>query len=274
MKADLHCHSVYSDGSENVENIIMQARALGIDYLALTDHDTLAGIEPAKREANRCGINLIPAVECSCLDKERGRSVHVLCYNPKDPMTLQRFLNVTLQSRYNQKLKIIEKVREKYPVELDEVLALKGLSQSIYECHIMQVLAKKGYTNTVCGIMMRELLSSKGSCYVKTDYADVRETVRVIRDCGGVVVLAHPQEYDSFDLFRELTNKGLIDGVEVFHPRNSIGFRQQLLEIAIDKDLIITGGSDFHGSFSFNPHPLGYCTTDIHSLNRILNYKR
>lgn len=274
MRADLHCHSYYSDGSESIESIIRQAHDSQLDYIAITDHDTMKGIHEAKALGNRYNVPVITGVECSSLDKERSRSVHILCYNPKDITTLQRFLDHTNECRNRQKTQIIENVRKLYPVELSEVLEKKGRSSAIFECHIMQVIASKGYTNCVCGMMMKELLSSKGRCYVKTDYADVRETVRVARDCGGIVVLAHPQEYDSFDLAQELCDKHLIDGVEVFHPRNNESSRKRLLDLAEQYNLIVTGGSDFHGSYSFNPHPIGYCTTDAVNLNRILNFKR
>lgn len=274
MRADLHCHSYYSDGSESIESIIKQARYADLDYIAITDHDTMGGVHEAKALGNRYNIPVIAGVECSSLDTQRSRSVHVLCYNPKDILTLQRFIDHTVESRNRQRTQMIEKVRELYPVELSEVLEKKGRSPSIFECHIMQVIASKGYTNSVCGMMMKELLSPKGRCYVKSDYADVRETVRVARDCGAVVVIAHPQEYDSFDLIDELSDKRLIDGVEVFHPRNNDASRKRLLDVAEKHNLIVTGGSDFHGCYSFTPHPIGYCTTDAANLNRILNFKR
>lgn len=273
MIADLHCHSRFSDGSTDVESVIRYAKKAGLDYLALTDHDTLMGVEVAKENSKKYDISIIAGVECSCLDKQRGRSVHMLCYMPKDVETLQNALNNTLESRRNQKLQIIENVRKIYDIEVEDVLRFVGESQSIYECHIMQALADKGYTNVICGEMMSKLMSSKGSCYVKTDYCDVRETVRLINDCGGIAVLAHPEEYDSIELAHELAEKHLIKGLEIFHPRNSEKTRETLLELAQKHDLIITGGSDFHGQFSKSPHPIGYCTTDENNLKRILTYK-
>ena len=273
MIADLHCHSRFSDGSTNTESIIRYAKKSGLDYIALTDHDTLKGVESAKEYGKKYNISIITGVECSCLDKERGRSVHMLCYMPKDINTLQKALDKTLESRRKQKLQIIENVRKMYDIEVEDVLRFVGESQSIYECHIMQALADKGYTNVICGDLMKELMSSKGSCYVKTDYRDVRETVRIISDCGGIPVLAHPEEYDSLELAQELAEKKLLKGVEIYHPRNSEKTRDVLSELAQKYDLIITGGSDCHGQFSKSPHPIGYCTTDKNNLKKILSYK-
>ena len=271
MVADLHCHSRYSDGSTSIENLIKYAKRANLDYIALTDHDTLAGIEEAKIYGEKNGVKIVTGVECSCLDKEKGRAVHMLCYQPKDIATLQNHLNNTLESRKNQKLKIIENLKKLYPITQEDVLKLQGESQSIYECHIMQALADMGYTNTICGYFMYQLMSSKGNCYVPTDYCDVKETVKLIKDCGGIAVLAHPEEYDSTDLVVELAEKKLIQGVEIFHPRNNEATRTKLYQVAKKHDLIITGGSDFHGQFSRNSKPLGFCTTDNDNLNRIIS---
>ncbi len=273
MIGDLHCHSRFSDGSTDIESIIRYAKNAGLEYISLTDHDTLKGVELAKEYGKKYNVNIISGVECSCLDKERGRSAHMLCYMPKDINTLQKTLDKTLESRRKQKLQIIDNIIKLYDIEVEDVLRFVGESQSIYECHIMQALADKGYTNVICGEMMSQLMSSKGSCYVKTDYRDVREMVRIISDCGGIPVLAHPEEYDSLELAQELAEKNLIKGVEIFHPRNFEKTRAILSELAKKYDLIITGGSDFHGQFSKSPHPIGYCRTDNNNIKRILSYK-
>lgn len=273
MIADLHCHSRFSDGSTDIESIIRYAKNAGLEYISLTDHDTLKGVESAKEYGKKYNVSIIAGVECSCLDKQRGRSVHMLCYMPKDIDTLQKALDKTLESRRKQKLQIIENVRKLYDIEVEDVLRFVGESQSIYECHIMQALADKGYTNIICGNLMKDLMLSKGSCYVITDYRDVREMVRIISDCGGISVLAHPEEYDSLELALELAEHNLIKGVEIYHPRNSKKTRVILSEFAQKYDLIITGGSDFHGQFSKSPHPIGYCRTDNNNLKRILSYK-
>ena len=271
MQGDLHCHSRYSDGSSKVEDIIVYAKRFNLDYIALTDHDTMAGVPKAVELGAKCGLSVIPAVECSCFDNERNRAVHVLCYNPKDIATLNKELQKTLNSRRNQKFKIIEKLQKLYPIKYEDVFKYCLESESIYECHIMQALADLGYTNTVIGSFMAELMSPSGSCFVPTDYIDVREIVKLISDVGGVAVVAHPEEYDSIDLVLELAEKKLIKGVEVFHPRNSDATRISLLEIAKKFDLLTTGGSDFHGQFSKRPNPLGTCTTDEKTILKILS---
>ena len=272
MIADLHCHSRFSDGSVSVEDLILYAKRNKAEYFALTDHDTLAGVKKAVDFGKSVGVNVIPGVECSCLDKNRGRSVHLLCYCPKDVDTLQSFLNNTLNSRREQKLKIIDKVKELYPVTQEDIMRHVGESQSIYECHIMQALADMGYTNAICGTLMNKLMKKGGSCYVPTDYCDVREAVKAVNDCGGIAVIAHPEEYDSVELVEELAAEGSIMGVEIYHPRNSITTREKLLDIATKYNLIVTGGSDFHGEFSFSPKPIGFCSTDVENLQKILNY--
>ncbi len=273
MFADLHCHSTFSDGSATVEEIIIYAKRTGVDCIALTDHDTIAGIEQANFYGEKHGVKIINGVECSCRDKSRKRSAHILCYQPKDMKVLERYLDVTLKTRTAQKFKAIEKVKKLYPITLEDVLKFKGESQSIYECHIMQAVANMGLSESICGDIQSSLFSYSGSCYEPIDYFDIYEILQIIDEAGGVPVFAHPEEYDSFDIINELAEKRLIKGIEVYHPRNSEGARKRLLSTAEEYGLIVTGGSDFHGFFKKHPTPIGYCKTDKQNIERILNTK-
>ncbi len=271
MKADLHCHSVYSDGSVSVPELLRYAFIFGLDCIALTDHDTMDGVVQAVEYGEKYGVLVIPGAECSCFDKERNRPVHILCYNPKDKASFEAEIAKTLRKRRKQKLAVIEKLSNIYPIALSDIAPYLKDSACIYECHIIQALADMGYTNTVCGELMNSLLKKGGSCYVPTDYSDVREICKVINECGGTAVIAHPEQYDSIELTRELSQKNLISGVEVYHPRNSENTRKKLLDIAGEYELLVTGGSDFHGRFTENPHTLGFCTADEESVLRLLS---
>ncbi len=270
MLGDLHCHSRFSDGSASIEQIISYAKRACLDYISITDHDTVAGVPLALELGEKAGIGVIPGVECSCRDKSRDRAVHLLCYNPKDFETLERELSKTLESRRQQKLEIIELLKAEYSITKEDVLKFQGESMSIYECHIMQAIANMGYTNTIIDSLMYELMGSEGKYAVPTKYADVYETVKLIKAVGGVTVIAHPEEYNSFELTQELSEKKLIDGIEVFHPRNSQNARIKLLELSKKYNLLITGGSDFHGQFQRKPNPLGTCTIDNEAVIKML----
>ena len=149
---DLHVHTVLSDASRTVRQVMDYARQIGLSYIAITDHDTLAGTEEALELGEEYGIRVIPGTEISTRDENTGRTVHMLCYRPKDREGLQSFLDVTLENRRRQKLAIAANVQKKYPLVTPALVEeYARQSQSIYECHIMQILCDLGYTSTAIG---------------------------------------------------------------------------------------------------------------------------
>lgn len=270
MKADLHCHSRYSDGSATLSQIADFAARAGLTHLALTDHDTMAGVERLTGLGRAQGLTVIPGVECSCTDPERGRPAHILCYRPERPEVLTAHLAITLENRRQAKLAMLEKLQKLYPIREADVLRCAEGCPSLYEVHLIQPLADMGYTHTVSGPFMDSLIGKGGSCYVPVIYPTVYETLDVMRQAGGVIVLAHPGQFDSLPLARELCEKGLLDGIECHHPRNSPQVTADCEALAEEYGLIHTGGTDFHGHYTKQSHPLGSFTTDEANLRRIL----
>lgn len=270
MIGDLHCHSKLSDGSMGLESLLFYAKRMGLDFLALTDHDTLAGVTRATVIGKRVGIGVIPGVEMSCLDTQRGRRVHMLCYLPKKPDRLEGMLGKVIASRDKAGQRMVEKVMRYYPVSLEHIAKYYAPSKCIYKQHIMNALLDLGYCDRIYGDLYNELFDNKrGLCYEKVEYPGVYETLDLIHQSGGCAVLAHPRVYDSFDLLEELAEKGLLDGVEASHPKNKEGDYERILEVAQRYDLITTGGTDFHGMYNSRPNPLGTCITTQESLNRL-----
>lgn len=257
MIADLHCHSLCSDGFNSTAELVEYASRVGLTHLALTDHDTMMGIERLSCEARQKDICIIPGVECTCTDHVTGRSVHMLCYAPKYPAQLQSFLNTTLHRRREAKLKMTELIGRQYPLTVEDVLKASRGSASIHEVHLIAPLAAMGYTSTVCGELLKQLIGKQGSCYVPIEYPDVMETVQMIHEAGGLAVLAHPGQFDSMELAEQLAQKGLLNGIECFHPRNSVDVKQAAQQLCKKYGLLVTGGSDFHGMYSSTPCPLG-----------------
>lgn len=270
MVADLHCHSAASDGYNSPAELADFARRAGLTHLALTDHDTMAAIPALEEEGRRQGLCIIPGVECTCTDTRRGRPVHLLCYAPKHPRDLQAFLNPTLRRRREAKLAMTDLIARRYPLTREDVLRASAQSASIHEVHLIAPLAAMGYTPTVCGSLLRELIGSEGSCYVPIRYPDVREVLSVLRETGGVAVLAHPGQFDSLELARECAEEGWLQGIECYHPRNSVPVTQAALALCARHGLLATGGTDFHGMYASQPRPLGTCTTRGDGLKRFL----
>lgn len=271
MICDLHCHTKLSDGSLGIEDVIAQAKRMNIDCISLTDHDTMSSFSRADVLGERLGVKILRGVELSAWDKERQRKVHILCYAPKKPDRLEGLCLKSCEIRKECSKEMIAKVMEKYPITLESVLKHTTSSKSIFKQHIMRALFDYGYTLEFYGDLDRELFNPKtGSCYVERAYPDVNFVLDLIHTAKGVAVMAHPAQYDNIELLEELAEKGKIDGVEIGHYSADESYRKDLTLIAEKHDLIVTGGSDFHGLYNSVPTHLGSETTTKENLDRII----
>lgn len=274
MPADLHCHTRLSDGSLGIEDLIVLAQKMGIDTIAITDHDCLAGTVRGKIIGKRHGVTVVPGVEISAFDTKRKKKVHLLAYLSDNPDRLEGLCRKNSLSRRKAGQFMVLKAAQKYPITPEFVLKCAAGSTNIYKQHILHALMQCGYSTEIYGKMYEELFSpdSPNNINVAPSYPDAFEVLEAIHDSGGIAVLAHPGFYDNFDILDELIEKGL-DGVEVWHPKNTPEQVERLTKIAIHKDLLMTGGSDFHGMYSANCNKLGSYSTPDEYLSRLMNYK-
>ncbi len=276
MRADLHCHTTLSDGSLGIEEVIAQAKRNQIDVLAITDHDNLASVSRAVVLGQRYGIRVLPAVEISAVDGQRGRKVHILCYMPHKPDRLEGLCLRTCEARKQRGKKMALKVMEQYPIALENILHYASGSKGIYKCHIMHALMDYGYTTELYGDVYESLFNANtGLCAeeVKTETEhnpDVRFALELIHSAGGTAVIAHPKVYDSYDLIEELASAGKIDGIEVYHESANEAEEEVLLKTCEKYNLIPTGGSDFHGFYNHYAISLGYKFTPEQSVRNII----
>lgn len=271
MICDLHCHTKLSDGSMGIEDIIEQAKRTSIEWLSITDHDTMASFSRAGILGERAGVNILKGVELSAWDKKRGRKVHILCYAPRKPDRLEGLCLKSCEIRKECSKEMIAKVMEKYPITMESILKHTTASKSIFKQHIMRALIDYGYALEFYGSLDSELFNpEKGSCYVEREYPDVNFVIDLIHTAKGVAVMAHPAHYDSIELLEELAQKGKIDGVEIGHWSADENYRNELSDIASRYELIETGGSDFHGLYNNVPTHLGSESTTKENLDRIL----
>lgn len=276
MIGDLHCHSKLSDGSTNLEDIVFYAKRAGLDVLSITDHDTMSGVSRTEILGKRYGLTIIPGVEISSFDESTGRRVHILCYLPHKPDRLAGLLNRTMEERRRSGEEMIRRVTRYFPVSPEHILRYAAASNSIYKVHIMQALLDLGYDTTVYGSLYKELFSDHGGrCLVKTAYPKLDEVLETVKSAHGVAVFAHPSVYQSMELVNKLAPSGLINGIEVYHPRNTPEDQKELLALCKKYDLIVTGGTDFHGSYaSGKSNPLGTCITDQENLQRLFSFSK
>lgn len=261
MAADLHCHTKMSDGSTGIDELIYIAKKKGISTISVTDHDTFAGSIRAKIFGKRHSVEVISGAELSAYDYKRGRKAHILCYLCDNTTRLEGLFKRTAESRKRAAAIMLRKVMTMYPISPEMVSRRAKGSTNIFKQHIMHALMDAGYTESIYGSLFNKLFNPRfGLAYTEVEYPDVYDVVDQIHEAGGVAVLAHPSVYDSFDLLEDLIEYG-IDGVEVWHTRNKEGDEEKLQKIARNNNLVMTGGTDFHGMYSSVFSPLGKCTT-------------
>ena len=258
---DLHAHTTASDGSLSPTELVTKARGLGLAALAVTDHDTVAGLAEAREAAQAVGLELVPGVELSVED-DKGR-FHLLGYgfdtsSPELAETLTA-LRVARAARNEQ---MAEKMKELgLPVTLDDVRAEAGEdSEVIARPHFAQALIKKGIVNSVQEAFDRYLAAGK-PLYLPKQGLTAHEAIALLHRAGGVAVLAHPglipQSASALAARVEtLTQSDSLDGIEAYYSQHSPADTERFLALAARLGLLVTGGSDFHGTPK--PHvPLG-----------------
>lgn len=270
MTGDLHCHTTLSDGSLGIEETIVQAKRMGLDFLAITDHDTLSSSSRAKILGERYGVQVIPAVELSAWDKKRNSKVHILCYAPQKPDRLEGLCMKSCQIRTECAKDMIKKVLDRYPIPSDAVQKYTKGSKSIYKSHIMRALVNYGYATELYGSVNDKLFAAPyGECLVTREYPDVNFVLDLIHSSKGIAVMAHPVMFNNVELLKELIEAGKIDGIEAYHFSATVQKQKELAELAKKHDLIVTGGSDFHGLYNSTMTHIGKYVTDQENLDKI-----
>jgi len=271
MKGDLHVHTTLSDGSLGMEEVIAQAKRIGLDFISITDHDTMSSVSRAKVLGERYGVQTIPGVELTAWDKTRNRKVHILCYAPQKPDRLEGICRRCSEIRQSCAKETVENVLKLFPITAEDITKHLSGSKSIYKQHILHALIEYGYSTHFYGKLNDELFNEKtGSCIVEREYPDVNYVLELIHSARGAAVLAHPMVYDSIELIDDLASNGKLDGIEVYHYSADEEQQAMLLAKANEYDLIVTGGSDFHGLYNMRPTHLGMYTTDKENIDRIL----
>lgn len=248
-RLDLHLHTTHSDGSLPPAEVLALAHKAGVTALAITDHDITTGIPEALAAGEALGIEVIPGVEIS--SRHGDNEIHILGYflDWRDPALNERLAGLRA-SRHNRNPRIIERLRA-LGLELtyDEVKELAG-TESVGRPHIARVLMNKGYVQSAKEAFERFLAHGKPA-YVPRELPDPPEAIAWIRAAKGIPVLAHPfwarEEGEGlFRLCEQLKAAGL-GGLEVHYSTHNPRQTSELLDIAKRLDLLVTGGSDFHG---------------------------
>lgn len=249
MKADLHIHTRFSDGGDTPEQALEQAKQNGVELISFVDHDTTETYAYAQALAERCGVRIIPGIEVSAYDFVRKRKVHLIGYNYKFPATnLIALCDPMLKRRTRRGERHIRILRENgYAISKRDVDLTMDSHKVVYKQNIMHVLTDAPFESEEYRALYQKLFKGDGICAAsRLTYIAAVDAIRAIKADGGIAVLAHPGETDSFDIVPELIAERL-DGIEVYHPSHSEEDMHKAKELADRFGLLITGGSDYHG---------------------------
>ena len=272
MRIDLHTHSDRSDGTTSPAEVVHAAASAGLDVVALTDHDTSAGWAEAADAVAEAGVALVRGMEISC--KHAGRALHLLAYLP-DPEHegLLAELRLVLEGRDQRMPRICAQLRAiGIDITEEQVAAHAVGAAAIGRPHVADALVSLGVVSHRDEAFERYLSAGRPG-YVQRYAPPLARMLGIVRDAGGVPVIAHPWgRTDRSALMEEglaeLKQHGLA-GLEVDHQDHTAALREELRAIARNLDLIVTGSSDFHGAGKTD-HDLGCNTTAPDQFERLV----
>lgn len=251
-RIDLHIHSVCSDSSLTVAQILSIAKESRMQMISITDHDTFAAYRHILYDMLPC--TLIKGIEISAFDEVAQRQVHILGYGfGEDTPHVDALCEAILRQRRAISLwQVQQLIDHGYQISLKEVECMAQQSTAIYKQHIMDVMIRHGYSDTIYSDVYRKLFKSNGICVCPASFVSVEAAIRAIHKDQGIAVLAHPYTSRVTESIPEYVRIGL-DGIETWHCSHGQKQVDDLHAIAKRYKLIETGGSDTHGRYGEEP---------------------
>lgn len=263
FRADIHCHTICSDGSDHPLLLLRLAKQAGLQGLSITDHDTMDAYTPELfADAETLGIRLLSGIEIS--SELEDISVHILGYGyDLHDLKLKDFLIQMQKRRAERNSAILHKLAaKKMPISEEELKAF-ATERTIGRPHIAQLMVSKGYVPTVRDAF-EHYLREGAICYAPGIKYHPREVIDQIHEAKGKAVLAHPHFFKKGGLLRKLLDLPF-DGLECYYSKLAKALELPWLKIAKERGLIATGGSDYHGTLK--PHiPLGCSWVNEHTF--------
>lgn len=250
IRIDLHNHTTASDGSETPAQAVRNAKGLGLAAIAITDHDTVSGLAEAAQTGKELGVEVIPGIEISA--DYRGNRAHILglfidpareCLRP----ALEWSVNA--RARRNEKI-VANMAADGFDISLEELRA-ENPDSVLGRPHMAAHLMKKGYVSSIKEAFDRYFGEGAPYCLSK-DRIPLADTARLIREAGGLPIVAHPFQYGYSEMELLAYISAAVDagcvGVEAYYSEHSAGEQAYLLALAAEWGLAVSGGSDWHGS--------------------------
>lgn len=243
-KADLHIHTKASDGRLAPAEVPGLARKNGLDTIAITDHDTIDAFEAAREVGEQVGVEVLPGVELTC--DFNGRESHLLayCFDVEKP-GFKKLIARHKKARIDRIEWIVKQLTQQ-GLDLDkEEVRAEAAGGNVGRPHVASVLIKKGYVASAKEAFIR-YLSDHALGPIQSNYVSYKQVIGLVKEAGGAVSLAHPGVLYSTGELNEWVDAGL-DGIEAVHPSHNYEQQKKFQQFAERHDLLVTGGSDYHG---------------------------
>lgn len=265
LRADLHMHSVHSDGTLTVKKLLDYAKSKRLDIIALTDHDSTEGVNEAIRYGEEINIRVIPAIELSTV--HNNESVHVLGYFKGEvPKEVKEFSKVQHESRRVRIFNMAQNMVRLYGFKIDFERLMKPIG-TITRAHLIREIAlsnpdyEKEYVFKNC-------LSEGCPGYIPSTRMTTAEGVEFLKRNGAVVVIAHPTLLKKNDVLELINDQ--VDGLEAIYPKNKGKDEILFREICNKRNMIVTAGSDYHGIIDYSHEDLAYNVLEGEDLDKFL----
>lgn len=267
LKIDLHLHTTFSDGKLSPAELLKNAYENHYSYISITDHDTISGFLDAKKIINNYKLELIPGVEISTILD--STEVHILAYYfDIENEDLLNLLKQVYDSRYGRAKQMVNNL-ESLGINLEwkDVLVYAGENTYIGRPHIARALIEKGIVKSIKEAFDR-YLSNESPAYVPKYNVNTKLAIDTIKKAGGLSVLAHPGRLPDDSMVYTCIEMG-IDGIEVYYASHSGGQTRLYEQIALENNLIRTGGTDFHGNefYYVNYSAPDICINELKAAN-------
>lgn len=266
-KADLHIHTTASDGNSTPSQIVSLAIEKKLDVIAITDHDSIAGLQEAEEVAASENIEVLSGTEITASFNSREAHLLAYCFDPTH-LEFRKLLLDHRKARINRGEWILgELSKQGLELDMDEVRA-EAKGSNIGRPHIASVLVNKGYVASFKEAFIRYLSNQKLGV-IPSDYYSYRQVIKTVKKAGGAVIVAHPGQMYSIEELDQLVAEG-VDGIEVIHPGHNYELQKKMEEYAEKHNLLTTGGSDFHGINQDYQKYFGVITISTEKVNRMI----
>ena len=266
LRADLHMHSVYSDGTLTIKKLLDYAKSKRLDIIAITDHDSTEGVNEAIEYGKEINIKVIPGIELST--EHNGESVHILGYFTNEiPQAIKDFSRQQHKFRRERIYNMAKNMETLYGFKINYERLMKPIG-TITRAHLIREIALSNpeyEKETIFKNYLREGCPG----YISSTKLQTADGVKFLKENGAIVVIAHPVLLKKNDVL-ELINEN-VDGQEAIYPKNKAMDEKLFREICAKRGMIITAGSDYHGIIDYSHEDLAYNVLEGKDLTNFLN---